>query len=171
MSDTLIANLALAIVSGMGAILIIVAFLIRINSNKKIAKCQKRTIGRVIKYKFPGSSRIVPIVQFVDNGKIYTAEKKFNGFKTVRVPMMINSDIWEDEKGYLCIKKGPIANIRALAEKMWPLGKELEVYYNADNPRINFVEHPTKDATLIIIFIISGVFLILLGIVIFMLIL
>ena len=65
-----------------------------------------------------------PIVEYVVDGNRYIAKKKFRGILTKRISGLsvhVASGVYEDEKGWLHIKTGAIANLRELAEQLWLL--------------------------------------------------
>lgn len=86
-----------------------------------------------------------PIVEYVVDGNRYTAKKKFRGILTKRISGLsvhVASGVYEDEKGWLHIKTGAIANLRELAEQLWPIGSKMTVYYNPDHPKRCYVDRP-----------------------------
>lgn len=168
MSQQEIALLALAIIGGTGLCLIIAAMVIRISTSIKNNSCTDSTYGEVIRHSFPGDGRMAPVIRFQVNGSDYICKKSFNGYKkTVRLPSLEQPGAYEDENGYLCLHRGMMANLKQLALDIWPLGMQMEVHYNPNNPRINYVGRPTTNAFLIKTFSISGIGLIVLGAIMF----
>ncbi len=45
----------------------------------------------------------------------------------------MKSEVYEDEKGWLHVKTGAIANLRQFAEQLWPINSKMTVYYNPNN--------------------------------------
>lgn len=170
MSNSFIAMLELGIISGLGIIFVGVALFIKVTSNNKILRCTELTEGIIIKHRFPGDSRVIPVVEYIVNDKVYHTEKKYNGYKKVRYPLPMQSDFWEDEKGYLCVKIGLAANIRKIANDMWPIGSTVKVFYSPNNPKNNYVDRPIHNELVRTIFLISGIVLMVLGYVLFMII-
>ena len=164
MSDKTVAMLMLGILAGMGCISILAGVLISLVSKKKNLKCTEKVKGKIIDFKFPGDSRVIPIVQFSVNNSVYVTKKRFNGYKKIRNSLSKKSDMWEDERGYLHLSTGVITNINKLANTMWPVGSLIEVFYCPDNPQINYVEQPTDNHFLKNFFLLTGVGLIVLGI-------
>lgn len=61
-----------------------------------------------------------------------------------------HSQIHEDEKGWLHVKTGAIANLRQLAEQLWPINSKMAVYYNPNNPKKCYVgELPLPCGTVV----------------------
>lgn len=170
MSNSIIAILELGIIGGLGIIFLVIALFIKTSSKNKISQCNKLTEGIIVKHKYPGDSRVIPIVEYTVDGKVYRTEKKYNGFKKVRYPLPMKSDFWEDENGYLCVKIGLAVNIRKIANNVWPIGSTVKVFYSPSNPKINYVDRPINNGLLINIFLISGVALTVLGFVLFLII-
>lgn len=170
MTDSQIALLALLAVGGIGLIIVIAGVLIKIIATKKNAACTMMTTGVVIKHKFAGGGRFYPVVAFKVNGKSYTTKKKFNGIIRVqRTGLLIptNNAAWEDDKGYLHVKTGPIANMRLLAEQLWPLGSQINVFYDPRNPNKNYVERPISNIFVSRAFLFAGLGTILLAVLVF----
>ena len=103
-------------------------------------------------------------------GKWFTGRKRFEGVKRVRKPFKINAEAWEDEMGFFCVAAGPIVNMDQVAQKMWPLGSELEVHYNPANPEVHYIGAPVKNKFLRNFMGITGAGLILAGIILYFLI-
>ena len=170
MSNSIVAFLALGIIGGLGLVFVGISILIRVSDHTKIFKCTEMVEGKIVKHSFPGDSRVKPVVEYIVNGKWYRTVKKYNGFKKVRYPLPVKSDIWEDEKGYLCVKIGPAVNTKKLANEMWPIGSTVKVFYSASNPKINYVDRPIYNRFLTNVFMLSGIFLMCLGCVMFIII-
>ena len=47
----------------------------------------------------------------------------------------MKSEVYEDEKGWLHVNNGAIANLRQFAEQLWPINSKMTVYYNPNNPK------------------------------------
>lgn len=84
--------------------------------------------------------------------------------------MYVEQKVYEDEKGYLHVKIGPIANLRQLAEQIWPVDSKMTVYYNPENPKKCYIDRPIYGSVTSILFIIIGIVTIMLCLIIFILI-
>jgi hypothetical protein len=174
MSELQIAWLELGTVGGLGVILALAGIMIEIVTKRKNALCTYKTNGVVIKYGFPGEGRMYPVVEYIVDGNFYQDKKKFRGIKTKKIsglPMYVQSKAYEDEKGWLHVKIGSIANLRQLAEQLWPINSEMTVYYNPKDPKKCYVERPVSGSFTSTMFIIMGLVTIILGVVVFFLIL
>ncbi|MEG6572795.1 DUF3592 domain-containing protein [[Clostridium] cellulosi] len=169
MTGTQDAWLELFVVSGLGIAMFIIGILIRVFAQKKNKSCTEKTTGKVVKYRFPGEGRMYPVLEFFVNGKCYRAKKRFTGIKTFSATVPMKGDAWEDEKGWLHVKTGPIINVRKMAESLWPIGSEMNVYYNPKNPKKNYVDRPTDDKLTFILFVIFGLVLTVCGVLMFFL--
>lgn len=159
-------------VGGLGLLIIIIGVIIKLITNNNNLKCTSKTEGVVIKHRFLGEGRMHPVVEFTVNEKKFLTSKKFNCIKQIHIgglPVQINEEAWEDEKGNLHVKTGPIANMRKLAETLWPLGSTMNVYYNSDKPKINYVDRPITNNFLFYFFLITGFVCIIISILIFFL--
>ena len=122
----------------MGIILALAGVIINIIAERQNKLCTQHTEGIVIQYGFPGDGRMYPIVEYFVDGVCYKAKKKFRGVKRIRIsgfPIKVQSKAYEDEKGWLHIKIGPIANLHQIAEQLWPIGSKMTVFYNPNDPK------------------------------------
>ena len=85
------------------------------------------------------------------------------------VPVPVKSEVYEDEKGWLHVKTGSIANLRQLAEQLWPINSKMTVYYNPNNPKKCYVDRPISKSFTSMMFIIMGIVTILLSVLVFFL--
>lgn len=170
MSNSIAAILSIGILGGLGLVFLVISILIRMNDQSRVTKCTEMVEGKIVKHSFPGDSRVKPVVEYVVNDRKYRTIKKYAGFKKVRYPLPVQSDIWENEKGYLCVKIAPAVNVRKMANEMWPIGSTAKVFYAAGNPKINYVDRPIYNSFLVNMFMLAGIFLICLGCVMFIII-
>lgn len=173
MSNLQIAWFELILVGGLGAVLALSGVMIRIIAKRQDRLCTKQTEGTVVQYRFSGEGRMSPTVEYFVDGICYKANKKFRGILTAQVsglPVHMQSKAYEDKKGWLHIKIGPVANLRQLAEQLWPIGSKMTVYYNPNNPKKCYVDRPISGGFTSILFIIIGLVIILLSVLVFFLI-
>lgn len=159
MSKLQIAWLELGTVGGIGVLLILAGIMMRVFAHKKNQACNAEVKGSVVAYGFPGEGRMYPIVTYTVGGNNYRVRKKFCGVIVKKIsgfPIHVQTEAYEDEKGWLHVKIGPIANLRQLAEQLWPLGNEMTVYYNPENPRQSYVEKPFSASMEFTIFMLMG---------------
>ena len=156
MTQQPIAFLELALVAGLGAILFITGILIKVFTDLKNSRCTSKTVGEVIRHSFAGGGRIAPVVEYEAGGKKYTCQKRFNGVKEGTDTRMDEPDAWEDEKGYLHVRKGIQSDMRQLAQTLWPVGTEMEVYFDPDDPKTGYVGVPGSNTFLYCTFLIAG---------------
>lgn len=156
MTQQQIAVLELALVTGLGAILFIAGILIKMFADRKNRRCTSETVGKVIRHSFMGDGRIAPIVEYESGGKKYTCRKEFNGIIKVHSTRLDEPDAWEDEKGCLHVRTGIIANMRQLAQTLWPAGTEMEVHYDPNDPGNSYVGVPVNNDVLCRVFLIAG---------------
>ena len=171
MTQQQIGLLELALVGGVGAILFIAGILIRVFTDRKNSRCTSKTIGRVIRHSFMGDGRMTPVVEYEVGGAKYTCKKRFAGIKKVHSTRLDEPKAWEDEKGYLHVRKGIMSNMRQLAQALWPVGSEMEVYYDPDDPGTSCVGVPVSNEFLCRVFLIAGAGIVALGILLYFLIL
>ena len=170
MTQQPIALLELALVGGLGAILFITGILIKTLTDRKNSRCTSKTVGKVIRHSFMGDGRIAPVVEYEAGGTKYTCKKRLAGIKKVHSTRLDEPEAWEDEKGYLHVRTGIIADMRQLAQRLWPVGSELEVCYDPGDPRIGYVGKPVNNSFLYRVFLIAGAGIAALGILLYFLI-
>lgn len=159
MTDLQIAWLELVLVGGVGVLLLLAGITVKVVQSRKNRRCTEKTTGTVVKHKFYGKGNMCPVIEYSVNGKEYRARKKFKGIKTVKISglLPIKSDAYEDEKGWLNVKTGSAANYRVLAEKLWPCGSVMTVYYNPEKPKECYVERPVYGGIVPVIFVATGI--------------
>lgn len=173
MTEIQIAWSELLTVGGLGFALILSGVIIKHSMKRRNQACTAQVDGVVKKHAFPGDGRMYPIVEYCVNGTRYKAKKNFYGIKTVKfsgLPVHVQSNAYEDEKGWLCVKMGSIANLRQLAEQLWPIGSKVTVYYDPNKPKKCYVDRPLSKSFVTMMFILTGVITILLSILVFFLI-
>ena len=143
--------------------LLLAAILLRGRVRSRTARCSAMADGRVVRYAFPGRDRMAPVIAFEAEGETYLCQKQFNGYKVTRTPLPKKAEAWEDERGYLHIARGPGANLKGLAQQLWPLESRLRVYYDPRNPRVNYAGRPFASSFLVTMFFVFGASLIVLS--------
>lgn len=159
MSKMQIAWLEWMIVGGIGGALILAGMAIHLVQKRKNQPCTQQTKGRVVKYGFPGDGRMYPIVEYVVDGTCYRTKKEFRGVITKKqsgFPAGVQAKAYEDEKGWLHIQRGGIANLRLLAEGLWPMGSQMTVYYDPNDPKRSYVDRPISGGFVSVMFVIMG---------------
>ena len=171
MAQQQIALLELALVGGLGAILFITGILIKVLTERKNSRCTSKTVGKVIRHSFMGDGRIAPVVEYEAGGERYTCRKSINGIIKVHSTSLNEPEAWEDEKGYLHVQTGIIANMWQLALTLWPVGTEMEVHYDPDDPGNSYVGVPVNNVVLCRVYLFAGAGIAALGILLYFLIL
>lgn len=168
-----IAYLELAIVGGLGALLVIAGITARALTKRANDSCTASTAGTVVGHRYAGEGRLYPIVRYEVGGKSYQTKKKFNGVKLVQVtglPITMQSEAHEDERGWLHVKLGPMVNVRELAEQLWPINSGATVYYDPAKPQRSYVDRPVSSSFACAMLAIAGLATIIVGVLVFFLI-
>lgn len=145
MTHTQIALLLQLTLGGIGLALFAAGIVMIYVSRRRTALCIQQTEGIVVAYRFPRDGGMYPIIEYCVDGMHYRTRKRFRGFivKQINMPFIhVEPETYEDEKGYLRITLGPVANLRAMAEQMWPMGTRMTVYYDPDSPKRSYVDRP-----------------------------
>ncbi len=170
MTQQQIAWLELALVAGLGAILFLAGILVRLLTDRKNSRCTAKAVGKVIRHAFMGDGQMAPVVEYKVGGKGYTCTKKYDAIIKVRGMGIKEPAAWEDEKGRLHVRTGILADLRQLAQTIWPLGSEMEVSYDPDDPGTAYVGAPVGNTFLCNMFLITGAGIAALGILLYFLI-
>ncbi len=163
MTTSQISLLALILVGGIGILLIGVSALMKAAARRKAKACTAVTTGTVIDYRFTGEGRMCPVLEYTVDGARYHVRKQFRGVKTVHLsglPVRTQTAAYEDAKGWLHVKMGPVAHLSTLAEELWPLGSQMTVHYDPGNPDKSYVERPIVGNFATLMFNIAGFLLI-----------
>lgn len=153
-------------VGGIGGVLILAGTAIHLVKKGKNKSCTQQTKGCVVRYGFPGDGRMYPIVEYAVDGICYRARKEFRGIITKKqsgFPVGVQAKVYEDEKGWLHIQRGAIADLRLLAETLWPMGSQMTVYYDPNDPKRSYVDRPLSGGFVSMMFVIMGAVAIALG--------
>lgn len=129
-------------------LIIIGIFLIR-HDRKKHQNCTARTKGTIIKYSFASRSQHaaihLPIVRYSVNGKDYTGMLNYSYYtsktSSFKVKTQIQTDIHDTKlkvSGNSMFMRNPLASA-------FPIGSELDVYYNPQKPEQNYVMRFTRS--------------------------
>ncbi|MEE3488887.1 MAG: hypothetical protein VZT48_12375 [Bulleidia sp.] len=159
------ALLVLSIEGTVGIILIIIGMLLRKKAEQWNASCTDMVKGKVTRYCFTNEDEMFPVIQFMVNGQIYETRKEFEGYHVVNSPFVKKAEAYEDERGVFHLKEGVVTDTGRLAEELWPLGSEMDVYYNPENPDINYAERPVRKNFTASLLIAIGAGVIVMGIV------
>ena len=114
----------------------IIIYFYQKNKQKKMTA---RTTGHVVRYSYRGEGNLAPVIAYSVNGRNYEVRRKFRGYiiKTLHmpVPVVIDSEAYVSKKDYLVVMMGNITDITKIAESLWPMNTETEVFYNPSEPK------------------------------------
>ena len=153
MQDTQIIKIVFGIfLTIFSIVLFIIAFKVYYKYLIQEKRCKARTKGIVKKYTLANrggehSGVHLPIVYYEVKGKEYKVTgPEYKSYRTVTTssPLESNSEVEykEDEKQRLIIKQKVnsfISIYKNPMEKIYPIGSEIDVYYDESNPRLAYV--------------------------------
>ena len=143
-------------VGSIGLLLLLAGIFICILESRKKQNCTGETVGTVVRYSFANDFP-APIVEYMVEGKMYTK-------KGLPPSGSRKNGVFVDSKDIVHIHRGAYLNMRAEAERLYPLGTTLPVWYNPEKPKQAYVEKiPTKAPIEAVVFLWVGLGLILLG--------
>lgn len=151
MTNEHIALLELCLVGGTGLLLILLGVIMNIMQKRKIRRCSQMTTGYVAEYHFHGAGRVCPVAEFRAAGQTFRVPRRFRGYVTKKKvsPKHLYSDsgAFVSDRDYLHIPMSAVTDLRKMAEELWPIGSEMEVYYDPDNPRRAFADKLPEKTT------------------------
>lgn len=164
-----VALLAFLLMGGVGFLLILTGGILVFLQKRKTKACTSVTMGYVVDHRFPGDGRMYPIVEYQAAGHVYRAARRFRGYittsRTTQKHKELGRQAYVSEKDYVHVVLGRVANVRAMAEDLWPLGSPVTVYYDPDRPSRAYVEKmPEKAPATSVVFLWVGIGVILCGI-------
>ena len=155
-------------VGSIGLLLLLAGIFICILESRKKQNCTGETVGTVVRYSFANDFP-APIVEYMVEGKMYTKKRRFRGsISIVRRGLPPSGSrkngVFVDSKDIVHIHRGAYLNMRAEAERLYPLGTTLPVWYNPEKPKQAYVEKISTKAPIdAVVFLWVGLGLILLG--------
>lgn len=146
-----------------GLIPLILSLILKNKDKKMIDQCILKTKGKVIKYALWNNNGVhFPIVEYIVNNNKYNQRLKygwiinksssFNGIKTE-----VENDILGKN---LIINSNTYMSTNVLKEH-FPLGTELDVFYNPENPAKSYVSRFVKNPAIKVLFLIGLFFIVL----------
>lgn len=170
MTNIQIAVLELLSVGGIGLLLTIAGVIVAVVEKKKASSCTAKTTGIVIKHSYRGNGNISPVVRYNISGTDYTVRRKYRWIITTssnlptKKNVYVNSGAYIDDKDCLHLRMGMVTDLNAVADGLWPIGSNMEVFYNPQNPKSAFAQRiPSKVSAIGLVFIWSGIGIIVLS--------
>lgn len=147
----------------LGLILLILSLIFKKKDKNMVEQCTLTTKGKVIKYTLWNNNGVhFPIIEYSVNDTNYTQRLKygwvvnksssFNGIKTE-----VENDVKE---GNLVINSNAHISTNVLKEH-FPVGTELDVFYNPQNPGKSYVMRFVKNPAVKVLFFIGLLFIVL----------
>ena len=146
-----------------GLVLLLISLILKYRDSNTIKKCREVIKGKVIKYTLWGNNGVYfPIVEYVVNNKSYNQRLKYgwivsksSSIKSVNTKA--NNNPMDDN---LTISRNAHLSTNPLKDQ-FPLGSEVDVYYNPEDPQESYVLRFVKSPLVIILFGTSLMFIIL----------
>ena len=130
-----------------GLIFLILSLIFKNKDKKMVKQCNQTTKGKVIKYTLWNNNGVnFPIVEYVVDNVKYNKRLKYGlivnkSSSFHRVKTEVENDVKEDN---LVIKSNTHISTNALKEH-FPVGTELDVFYNPQNPNKSYVMRFVKS--------------------------
>ena len=150
-----------AIFASIGLILLILSLIFRNKDKKMVEKCTVTTKGMVIKYTLWNNNGVhFPIVEYIVNNTKYNQRLKYGWVvKKTSSFNKIHTEVENDVKDRnLVIKSNAHISTNALKEH-FPIGTELDVFYNPQNPAKSYVMRFVKNPAAKVLFFIGVSFI------------
>ena len=146
-----------------GLIFLILSLIFKNKDKKMVKQCTLTTKGKVIKYTLWNNNGVhFPIVEYIVNDTKYNQRLKYgwivnksSSFNKVKTE--VENDVKE---GNLVINSNAYISTDALKEH-FPVGTELDVFYNPQNPDKSYVMRFVKNPAVKVLFFIGLSFIVL----------
>ena len=144
-----------------GLVLLILSLVFKNKDKKIFGKCTLSTKGKVIKYTLWNNNGIhFPIVEYVVKdtkynqrlkyGWIINKSSSFNGVKTKVVNDILGENLVINSNAYISTN---------VLKEHFPIGTELDVFYNPENPAKSYVARFVKNPSIKVLFFIGLFFI------------
>lgn len=146
-----------------GLILMFLSLLFKSRDNKIIKQCNQKVKGKVIKYTLWNNSDVhFPIVEYIVDNNKYKQTLKYGWVITKESSFKkVNAEVENDVKSdNLVISKNSHITTNVLKEH-FPIGTELDVYYNPQKPKKSYVMRFVKSPMVKVFFFTGMLFIIL----------
>lgn len=146
---------------GLGVIFLIVGLIVKNAMNRKLDRCTIKTVGEIVGYSSRGNGVSLPVVQYEVNGSPYKGKLIYRAVFRKQSPRYKESKVTSHKFDQsLHIKQNSFISINVM-QKLFPMGSPLDVYYNGEKPKENFVQRKPNS---LIPTIITGTGLLYIGI-------
>lgn len=120
-----------------------------IKERNKQKCCIQKTIGTVFRYSFMDNDLCLPLVEYFVDGKRYVGKRKWRSYKTTRTAAINQSTAESNiEKNTLTLR-GNAFFMENPMKTLYPIGMQLDVYYNPAKPKENYVQVIDTRASII----------------------
>ena len=152
-----------AIFISVALILLILSLIFKNKDKKMVKQCTLTTKGKVIKYTLWNNNGVhFPIVEYIVNDTKYNQRLKYGWIVNKSSSFnKIKTEVENDVKeGNLVINSNAHISTDALKEH-FPVGTELDVFYNPQNPDKSYVMRFVKNPAVKVLFFIGLSFIVL----------
>ena len=146
-----------------GLILLVLSLIFKKKDKKMVKQCTLTTKGKVIKYTLWNNNGVhFPIVEYIVNDTKYNQRLKYGWVVNKsssfnRIKTEVENDVKE---GNLVINSNVHISTNPLKEH-FPVGTELDVFYNPQNPDKSYVMRFVKNPAVKVLFFIGLLFIVL----------
>lgn len=145
-------------------ILIGIGVWLKTRTTKKFNRCTAKTVGEVSGYDARGDGVYWPYVEYEVNGSVYKGKLIYRAIVQKKSLTYKGAVVTSDKFAQNLHIKRNSAFSRNPMEEIFPVGSPLDVYYNPDKPKENYVQRRPKTITGSI-FIWTGIGIAIVGIV------
>ena len=146
-----------------GLVLLILSLIFKSKDKKMIEQCSLKTKGKVIKYTLWNNNGVhFPIVEYTVNDIKYNQRLKYGWVinKSSSFNKM-NTEVESDVLGKNLVIKGNTHISTNVLKEHFPIGTELDVFYNLENPAKSYVMRFVKNPAVKVLFFIGLFFIVL----------
>lgn len=135
----------LSTLGGLGVVFLIIGFIVKNIITRKLDRCTIKTVGEIVGYSSRGNGVSLPVVQYEVNGRPYKGKLIYRAVFRKKSFHYKESEVTSHKFDQsLHIKQNSLISINVM-QKLFPMGSPLDVYYNGEKPKENFVQRRPKS--------------------------
>lgn len=135
----------LLILGGLGVVFLIIGLIVKSVITRKLDRCTIKTVGEIVGYTSRGDGVSLPVVQYEVNGRPYKGKLIYRAVFRKKSLHYTQSEVTSHKFDQsLHIKQNSLVSINMM-QKIFPMGTPLDVYYNGEKPKENFIQRRPKS--------------------------
>lgn len=138
-------ELMLLILGGLGVVFLIIGLIVKNVLTRKLDRCTIKTVGEIVGYNSGANGISVPVVEYEVNGRHYKGKLIYRAVFRKKSFHYTESEVTSHKFDQsLHIKQNSLISLNFM-QKLFPMGSPLDVYYNGEKPKENYVQRRPKS--------------------------